>query len=244
MIDVETVAHPRQGPLLRRRVEAEVPERVGMQDVRRERTTVDAGSGQLEILQRGCIERLADVGERHSGGERGGHRREDVPAVEGARHGSQALRRLADVNGLGDASEPLRARHEQTVVRSHQQAILAGRSQRHGSPPAGADARIDHGQVDPRREVVERSAQREGAREHVVPRDLVGEVDDPHARAAAHHHPVTDTHELVLATVVGEEADDRRERPSRRHCPAPRTRPRPPASPRPHARPRPRAPRR
>ena len=84
--------------------------------------------------------------------------------------------------GVGELDGPLgaaghrRGRRQQPVVRPDQHPLAPGHLDRDGAP-LGADARVDHGEHDAARQVLDGAHQRQRAGPHVVGRDLVGEVD-------------------------------------------------------------------
>ena len=186
-----------------------------MQHVGQERAVADAGHGQPQPPQPPHVQVAAESGERLAFGERGRDRREQIAPVEGARKRRCARGRARYVDALEDASEALGGEHQQSVVRSHEQAILRGGAQRDRAAralPDGPHARIDDREVDARGHERQRPGQHQRPRAHVVRGDAVREVDHVGARAAPRDHPVADADELVLQSVVGEKGDDGRGR--------------------------------
>ncbi len=194
-------------------VEDQVAERVAAQDVHGEGAVCHVRRGQPNTAQLVDGQLLPDGAQRLPRGERGGYGREDVATVERARDGPQPLGRFADVDRLGHAGEPLGGRHQEAVVRAHEQVVLLDRADRHRATRVAADRadpRVDHRQVHPRGQERQRRAQHDRPRAHVVARNSVRQVDHPRARAATGHDAVTHADELIELTVVGEEGDDGR----------------------------------
>ena len=77
----------------------------------------------------------------------GRHRGEHVAAVERCRHRVQQPRRRREVDGLLDAAEMLRGRHEQPVVGPDEQTVPARTAGDAAARPA--DAGIDDCDVHP-----------------------------------------------------------------------------------------------
>ena len=177
-----------------------------------DRSIRDSGAGQLQVAQVLRRQWLADVRERRSRGEGGGHRREDVTAVEGPRHRLEALRRLADVHCVRHAAQATRGRHQQAVVRTDQDAALASaqRDRTTRLRPHRPDPRVHHRQVDTLGKERHRGRQHGGSGSDVVPGDRMAQVYDPRRRAPSGDDAVAHTDELVQQAVVGEERDDRR----------------------------------
>ena len=150
--------------------------------------TVLAGLGlrhrKLHEVRRGWTE----VRERAAAGEMRGRWGEDIATLErGARGLAPELRVRQLVRGLDRVR--VGEEREQAVVRTHH--ALCGHL--HGDrPTVAADAGVDNGEVHRAR-----GKRRDGAREeqrtldHVVRRDLVREVVDAQARAAARSTPLS-----------------------------------------------------
>jgi hypothetical protein len=174
--------------------------------VRSEQGAVELRRGDSHAPQPVDGEWLADVAERLSGRQRGGHGGEDVAAVERPRDRLKALGRLADVDRFARPREALGGGHQKAVVGADEQTVLLDRAQRDGAPAArsgGADARTDDGEVHARRQVGQRGSQQDRPGAHIVRRDHMGEVDDPRLRAAPRDHAVAHADELVVVAVVG-----------------------------------------
>ena len=71
-----------------------------------------------------------------------GNRREDVPSVEGVRHGVVEQRRVVEDVGCRDAAEPLGGGQQDAVVRTDQQ--VAASHLEGNRAPRSADAGVDH----------------------------------------------------------------------------------------------------
>ena len=164
----------------------------------------------------------------------GRHRGEHVAAVERRRHRLQQPRRRREVDGLLDAAEVLRGRHEQPVVGPDEQTVTAPHRDAAARP---ADAGIDDGDMHPGGRERQRAAQGERPGADGVSRHAVGQIDDTCLGRDPRDDAVAHAHVLVLEAVVGEEGDGgvhRRgedyERVATRPCPtSARTRTRLPA---------------
>src|SRR2546428_7931173 len=97
-------------------IELHVPEPVD-----RENGAVDAcrsqfGLRKVEPGERVRIDRWAEFCERDADGEVRGGRREEITAVEGARHGLERVARIRELVSLRDAAQLLRRRVHKAVV--------------------------------------------------------------------------------------------------------------------------------
>jgi S-adenosylmethionine hydrolase len=128
----------------------------------------------------------------------------DVAAVKGRRHGFQAQRRAADVDGLDDPAEALGGGHQQPVVGTDEEAVLLGAAQRDG-PALGPDLGVDDRQVHAGGHVRQCAAQDQCAGADVVPGDPVRDVDDPRRRRDPGDDAVADADEVVVEPIVAEE---------------------------------------
>ena len=143
--------------------------------------------------------------ELHPGRQMGGRGREHVPAVERPRHGREHDIGVLDLHGRLHAAERLPGEGQQAVVRADEDRRARGRRHR---APIRPDARIDDRDVDRvLRHVRDGSGQLDGSPQHVLARDRVRDVDDARVRRDLRHDAVTDAHERVAVSVVGQEHD-------------------------------------
>ena len=129
----------------------------------------------------------------------GRDRREDVAAVERVRDAAAPERPILEGVCRDDPTEPLRRRHEQTVVGSHE-AVTARHLERN-RPALGADTRVDHGEVHANREVGDRRPEQEGAVPDAELAAAVRQVVDPRVRQDRPDHAATDRRRGVGAEV-------------------------------------------
>ena len=155
-------------------------------------------------------QRLARRGECALPGQCGGHRREDVAAVEGRGYRSKALGErpmsTASINpprrSAASIKRPLSgpradAPPRRCAVPPPAAPPFDGADRRDRRPP---DARPRECTASASRKHERRCARRGG--------DLVGQVDHARRGAAAGDDAVADPHELVAVAIVREEADD------------------------------------
>ena len=192
-------------------VEDRVAVRVRRHDVRHQRAALLPRLRALERDELRGGERCAGLRQRLPARQAGGHRREDVAAVERRRHRLEAPRRRGDLDRLRDAAEALGRGHEEAVVGAHEQPVLLLGAQR-DRPALRAHLGIDHRQVHARGRVRQGALEHPRSRLHVLPRDAVAEVDHPRVRRRRGDDAVDDADELVGQPVVGEERDRERHR--------------------------------
>ena len=150
---------------------------------RRARPRRSAAARQLEHGELVGVDRARPRRRARPGRERGGHRREDVAAVEGGRHRLEPVRRAGDVDRLddpaADAPRPgsaRRCRGRPGAGPSAQRSATARRS----VPTCGSTTAT----CTPERQVGDRVAQHDRARADRVTRDPVRDVDDARVRGA------------------------------------------------------------
>jgi hypothetical protein len=124
--------------------------------------------------------------------------------VEGVGDALQPEGRVGQLDGPLHAPEGVGRPREQAVVRADEHAVPG---LEHDGAPLGADAGVDHGQVDGRRQELDRLGEHVGALAYVLGLDGVGDVDDAHSRGGAGDHAMAHTDEVVVQTVVTEEGD-------------------------------------
>ena len=151
----------------------------------------------LDLIAEGL--RLHVLGEprRHGG--------KDVPAVEGR---ADLVEEVAP-GGQFDAAAEGRVGEggrEDPVV-GPDEGVAVG--EREDGPPLAADRRVHDDEVDrPLREVAVGGLEDEGALEHVVARDLVGDVHEPHHGVDGDHHPLHGADVWAGLAEVGDQSDD------------------------------------
>ena len=118
------------GELLVLDVERDVAEAVEGDRVGAELAVLEARQRHVEAYDLVGVDRVARVGQRRAGGQRGGDRGEDVAAVEGRATRLEAVARARDVDDLDDAAEALRGEREQAVVGADEDPVLLGGPQR------------------------------------------------------------------------------------------------------------------
>jgi hypothetical protein len=137
------------------------------------------------------------------GGEVSRHRHEDVASVEGGRDRMKPEVPVGELDrGLGTA-ERADGPRQQAVVGSDQNA--ASSRNRHRSPHS-ADAGVDDGNVNRRREVPDGLGEHCGATANVTGLNQMGDINDPRLWRDPGSNAVARRDETVLQTVVGQEA--------------------------------------
>ena len=121
--------------------QGEVAVVVGNQHVADDLFFRDLRHRQVDPDKARCVERLADVGRRGTGSQVGGHRAEDVAAMEGVAGGLEAHRRIRDLDRLVNPAQPVGGNHQQPVVGTDQVVVTRPQGQR---PAVASDARVDH----------------------------------------------------------------------------------------------------
>jgi hypothetical protein len=187
--------------------EHDVAEAVEGQRVADDVRALDARPRKLQGDEVRRVHRLPGLGRRRALGQARGDWRERVAPVERRGHRLQAVRRVAHVDRLHRAAEACRGERQQPVVRADQEPVLLGGAQRDRAALA-ADARIDHRQMDARREVGQRPAEDQRAGAHVVALDAVRHVEHADLRRQARDDAVAHADELVVVAVVGQERYD------------------------------------
>jgi hypothetical protein len=103
--------------------------------------------------------------------------------------------------------------NEEAVVRPD--VVPSFRVAEHERAAAASDARVDDGEVDPDGHVPDRVREDEGALEHRLRRDAVGDVDDLRLGGDPLDHAVAGADEVVLEPEVAEEGDEHARRLTR-----------------------------
>ena len=116
-----------------------------------------------------------------------------------------------------DAPGALGRGHEQAVVGPDEEPAVG--ALQHEGAPVGADARVDHGDVDADRHVRDGVGERSRARRDVARRHAVSEVQHARVRRDAEDRTLHDAGVGVARTEIREERDKRHEST----LPAPRT---------------------
>ena len=156
--------------------------------------------------QRHGIDLGAQVLEGHASTQKGCSWSEHIAAVEGRTGSGQVVFGVVEHHGPRGTSHHRHRWGEETVVGSDQ----IGRPVAHlygNGAPVRSDPGIDHRQHHPRAQVLNAASEGQRSASHVERCDPVGHVGDLHARRQRLEHRVHDTHELVVAAVVGQEGD-------------------------------------
>ena len=121
---------------------------VGNQHVADDLFFRDLRHRQVDPDKARCVERLADVGRRGTGSQVGGHRAEDVAAMEGVAGGLETHRRIRDLDRLVDPAQTVGGEHQQSVVGTDEVVVARPQGQ---CPAVAPDTRVDHREQDRRR---------------------------------------------------------------------------------------------
>jgi hypothetical protein len=187
-------------------VEANVPEPIDPEDFAADLARLHLGLSELEGDQVRRIQCWSQTFEREPPGQMGRGGSKDVAAVEDQGHWLEEYLGRGDLDSPFHPFEPLPRQGQEPVVGPNQH-VPGIRFQSHVLS-VRPHTRIHHGQrhqLGPSE--LETLGQDEGSGLHVLGRHAVGEVDDPALRRNAIDHAVTDAHELVARSEVGQEDD-------------------------------------
>ncbi len=170
--------------------------------------------GSSSADEPGRVQRLPAAASGAPSGELRGDRGEQVAAVEARRDGASANGEAPMSTASATPPKRSRGEHQQPVVGPDEQRAPRRRSA--ARPPAAAEPTPGSttARCTPAGMYAQRAPQHERARAHLVARDPVRDVDDPHVRRDPRDHPVADADELVLEPVVREERHHGHRRPS------------------------------
>src|SRR5918996_234000 len=134
-------------------------------------------------------------------------RGKDVAPVKRGRHRTQHETAIAEqMRGLRSAAL-IDGRHDESVVWSDENLPVARLDRNRSS--LRPNGRIDYREVNALGHELDGLLQHDRTVSNVLTQDVVVDVDDSEIGLDPQHHPVADTDELILQSVVGKERDDR-----------------------------------
>ena len=168
----------------------------------------EGGLRQVEAHERAGADRRAELADRDAVGEMRGGRREQIAAVEGARHRAERVRGVGELVRLGDPAARSAAGSSSPLSgpTKSRPSLVAQRKR----APMAADAGVDDCEMHPDRHVGQRVGEHERALQHRLRRDSVRDVDDLGLRGDSLDDAVAGSDEVVLQAEVGEKRDDDR----------------------------------
>jgi hypothetical protein len=203
-VQLNATAEPRGGQVTGLRRKLQVAESIDRQHFSFDLPVADYLPRRGQSHQLRGIDSWAELTERNSAGQVRRRRSEHVTTIERTGADRQTERAILQQNSVLRPAKGFGCPQQQPIVRPDKHAHR--RLDCHAAPGC-ADSRVNHRDVDGRRQEPDGLRQHDGAVADILWRYVVGDVDDPYGRRDPGDHPVTGGNEAIAATVIGGEGD-------------------------------------